>query len=187
MLSDRINYIVSGLERSGTSLMMQMLEKGGLPIAFDELRPPDEHNPKGYFELAGGKIISQLEKGTFDFNPHRGRIIKITAYGLKLVPQGKYKVIYMLRNIDEVLISMRKMGGVMDMEKDRVLFDKLNRITLALLEKRDDMEYITVNYNDIVEDPVAAAQKVDRFLGGGLDIEKAARAIDLKLYRSKVK
>ena len=79
MLRNDINYIVSGLERSGTSVMMQMLSKGGLPVAFDDSRPPDEHNPKGYYELAGGKIINKLMDGTFDMKAHRGQIVKVTA------------------------------------------------------------------------------------------------------------
>ena len=59
-LDENINYIVSGLERSGTSMMMQILRSGGLPTAFDESRKPDVNNPKGYYELEGGKIINKL-------------------------------------------------------------------------------------------------------------------------------
>ena len=65
-LDENINYIASGIERSGTSLLMQILEAGGLPMAFDtDSRPPDDNNPRGYFELEGGKIISRLMKNTF--------------------------------------------------------------------------------------------------------------------------
>ena len=92
MSKNEVNYIVSGLERSGTSVMMQMLDKGGVPVAFDDSRPPDEHNPRGYFELAGGKIINQLMDGTFDFELHKGQIVKVTAYGLKFLPKGNYRI-----------------------------------------------------------------------------------------------
>ena len=80
-LDRKINYIVSGLERSGTSLMMQILHAGGMSTAFnDSLRKPDENNPKGYYELAGGKIINQLMEGTFNLEKYKGQVIKITSW-----------------------------------------------------------------------------------------------------------
>ncbi|MBM3285502.1 MAG: nucleotide pyrophosphatase, partial [Candidatus Aminicenantes bacterium] len=94
-LDNAINYIVSGLERSGTSLLMQILRAGGVPVAFDMAsRPPDDDNPRGYFELEGGKVISRLMDGTFPLDEYRGTFIKITAYGLKFLPPGRYRVIY---------------------------------------------------------------------------------------------
>lgn len=60
MLNNEINYIVSGLECSGTSLMMQVLRKGGLPVTYDDWRVADENNPCGYYELEGGKLINRL-------------------------------------------------------------------------------------------------------------------------------
>lgn len=185
MLNTGVNYIVSGLERSGTSLMMQMLHHGGIPVAFDESRPPDEHNPKGYFELAGGKIINQLMDGAFDFEPHKGRIVKITAYGLKFIPVGNYKIIYMMRNITEILNSMKKMGADIDMEKDVTLFSKLNKFCFDLMDSRDDIEYITVNYRDIIDSPKEMAERINTFLDGALDLAKAVEAVDTKLYRNR--
>ncbi|HEC89870.1 MAG TPA: nucleotide pyrophosphatase, partial [Thermoplasmatales archaeon] len=113
-LNPEYNYIVSGLERSGTSMLMQALYAGGFPIAFDESRKPDENNPKGYFELEGGKIINRLMEGAFPFEKYRGIFIKITAYGLKFLPTGRYKVIYSERDIEEILDSMEKMMGGKD-------------------------------------------------------------------------
>ena len=152
MLDSDINYIVSGLERSGTSLMMQMLEQGGLPTAFDESRPADKHNPRGYFELAGGKIINQLIDGIFDMQVYKGQVIKVTAYGLKYLPTARYKVMYMMRDINEVLQSMQKMGAEMDTGKDKLLFMKLNNFSIKLMRSRHDIEYITVNYHDLIVD-----------------------------------
>ncbi len=185
MPNSNVNYIVSGLERSGTSVMMQMLNTGGVPVAFDDSRPADEHNPKGYFELAGGKIINQLMDGTFNFGLHKGQIVKVTAYGLKFLPEGNYKIIYMMRNIDEVLNSMRKMGADIDMEKDRVLFGKLNTFSFDLMDKRDDIEYTTINYRDVIDNPGTELQKIGLFLGESLDIESAIKAVDSKLYRNR--
>ena len=91
----------------------------------------------------------------------------------------------MMRNIDEVLNSMRKMGADIDMEKDRVLFGKLNKFSFELIDKRDDMEYTTINYRDVIDDPGKELQKIGLFLGEPLDIESAVKAVDSKLYRNR--
>ena len=102
ILDKNINYIVSGLERSGTSMLMQILLAGGVPLAFDSTREIDQNNPKGYYELEGGKIISKLMDGTFPINEYKGNFIKITSYGIKYLPSGNYKIIYSERNIEEI-------------------------------------------------------------------------------------
>ena len=185
MLSSDINYIVSGLERSGTSLMMQMLNKGGLPVAFDESRPADEHNPRGYYELAGGKIINRLMEGSFDVQSHKGEIIKVTAYGLKFLPESSYRIVYMQRAIDEVLKSMSKMGAEINEETDRALFTKLDRVSLELMRDRKDIDYITINYRDLIEDPRNEIEKVGRFLDIVIDVDAAVEAVDPSLYRNR--
>lgn len=185
MIDKRINYIVSGLERSGTSVMMQLLAGGGVPVAFDDSRPADEHNPRGYYELYSGKIINQLMEGNFDFTPYKGKVIKITAYGLKFLPSGKYKIVFMLRNIDEVVNSMQKMGAEINKEKDRILFTKLNKYSFDLMNTRTDVEYITINYSDIIKDPRSVIDAVGRFLTIRLDADTAMKAVDTKLYRNR--
>jgi len=179
-----INYIVSGLERSGTSMMMQILYKGGMPVAFDYSRPPNDHNPKGYYELEGGKIINRLMDGTFPMEKYQGKFIKITAYGLKFLPKGKYKIIYMIRNIDEIMDSMEKMSGPINREEEKPLFEKLNRYAIQLMKKRDDIDYIIVNYNEVIKNPRREIERVNEFLGGKLDVESAVKAVDPKLYRN---
>ena len=184
-LNEEINYIVSGLERSGTSVMMQILDSGGLPTAYDNARPADPHNPRGYFELAGGKIINHLMDGTLDLDSYKGQIIKITALGLKYLPNGNYKIIFMTRNIDEVLDSMQKMGANIEREKDRILFTKLNQFSLQLLKSRADIDHIIVNYHNIIDSPEREIQAIGTFFGVTFDYKKAMNAIDKKLYRNK--
>jgi len=189
MLDNTINYIASGIERSGTSLLMQILEAGGLPMAFDTAsRPPDDNNPRGYYELEGGKIISRLMNGTFPLADHRGRFIKITAFGLKFLPPGKYRIIYTERNIEEVLDSMEKMAKLRDQnrEETKASFIKLNDMIKGLITKRDDVEVLFVNYNQIVADPQGQIKKIAEFLGDK-DIDQAAMvaAVDAKLYRKR--
>jgi len=180
-----VNYIVSGLERSGTSMMMQILYLGGMKVAFDTKRKPDEHNPKGYFELEGGKIINRLMDGSFPIEKYDNMVIKVTAYGLKFLPKGNYKIIYMLRDLDEIMASMSKMIGEKLGEEDKIAFDKLNRYALKLLEDRDDIEYITVRYDKVIENPRREIERINEFLGGILDVDSAVKAVDPSLYRNR--
>lgn len=182
---EEVNYIVSGLPRSGTSMVMQTLEAGGMPIATDEEREPDESNPKGYLEIEG--VIDKLsEDGEFVFR-FKGKVVKIIAYGLRYLPPGDYKIIYMERNIEEVLDSMEKMAGITDEERreTRLSFDKLNGMVKAELEGRSDVEVLFVSYNDTLEDPDGQILRVFDFLGLPLDPNKMIDAVDRRLYRQR--
>lgn len=168
-------------------MMMQLLHYGGASVAFDRSREADEHNPKGYYELEEGKIISRLMEGSFPLDKYKGQFIKVTAYGLKFLPQGKYnyKVIYMLRDLDEILDSREKMVGEVDKDEEKPLLEKLNRISLNLMKKRDDINYLTVSYNKVIENPEEEIKRINQFLEGILDNNSALRAIDPQLYRNR--
>ena len=188
-LDDQINYIVSGLERSGTSLIMQILRAGGVPCAFDTAsRPPDDNNPRGYFELEGGKVISRLRDGVFPLADYRGRFIKITAYGMKFLPPGKYRVIYTERNIEEVLDSMEKMAKIQDADREstKTAFVKLNEMIRGQLAGRPDVRLLVVNYNAILRDAAPEIRRIAEFLGvPGIDEKAMASAVDEKLHRNR--
>lgn len=190
-LDNNINYIVSGLERSGTSMLMQILYAGGVPTAFDEhSRPPNHHNPKGYYELAGGKIINKLINETFPLEKFKGQFIKITAYGLKYLPPGKYKIIYSERNIEEVLDSMEAMAGIADENryKTKEAFIKLNRIMKRKIIEREDINVLFLNYNEILLHPKTNIRKISDFLDlPKADLERMMQPIDNKLYRQRRK
>ena len=182
-----VNYIVSGLERSGTSMMMQILYLGGMRVAFDEKRKPDEHNPRGYFELEGGKIINRLMNGDFPMEKYDDMVIKVTAFGLRYLPRGfRYKVIYMRRDMEEIFASMEKMSGRPLSEEEKIAFVKLNEYALSLLEKREDMDYIVVWYNKVIKNPRMEIERVNNFLGGILNADSAVRAVDPSLYRNRL-
>ena len=188
-LDDQVNYIVSGLERSGTSLIMQLLRAGGLPCAFNTAsRPPDDNNPRGYFELEGGKIISRLRDGVFPLADYRGQFIKITAYGMKFLPPGRFCVIYTERNIEEVLDSMEKMAKIQDGDREgtKAVFVKLNEMIKAQLQARTDVKLVLVNYNAIVRDAAAEIRRIVEFVGvPGIDEKAMASAVDEKLHRNR--
>ena len=189
-LNQDVNYIISGLERSGTSMLVQILKAGDIPTSFDDLRPADENNPKGYFELEKGKIINKLMDGSFPIQDYKGRFIKITAYGLKYLPQGKYKIIYSERNMEEILDSMEKMIGKKDSDRKETkkVFIKLNNMIKNYIQDRADIEVLFINYNDLIADPKNNIIKILDFLGSSYDrLDEMTNVIDYKLYRQRRK
>ena len=190
ILNHEINYIVSGIERSGTSMLMQILNCGDIPIKFDDSRKEDENNPKGYYELEGGKIINKLMDGTFPVEEFKGSFIKITAYGLKYLPPGNYKIIYSERNIEEILDSMEKMADIKDENRleTKETFLKLNSMIKELIDQRTDCNIVYVNYNEILENPEEQIKKITKFLEINDEyVDSMIEAIDTKLYRQRRK
>jgi hypothetical protein len=187
-LQEDTNYIVSGLERSGTSMMMQMLAAGGVPIAYSESRKPDVHNPRGYYELESGKIINRLIQGTFPFASYKGTFIKITAYGLSFLPPGSFKIIYMERNIDEVLDSMEKMAQIRDdnREETKQSFKRLNEKIIKDLRTKEHTNVLLLNYNDVINNPHLNIHKICQFIGPyHYDTQKMIAVVDSTLYRQR--
>ena len=182
------NYIVSGLERSGTSMLMQILFNGGYPVAADKKRPPDENNPKGYFELEGGKIINKLIQNQFSFDTYKGMVIKITAYGLKYLPEGDYEIIYSERNIEEILDSMEKMAQITDENRAETkdVFLKLNSFIKEQITERLDCNVLFVNYNEILKNPEQNIKEINKFLDQkNADLKEMMNTVDKGLYRNR--
>ena len=181
-------YIVSGLERSGTSLMMQILENGNFPILYTNDRKADENNPKGYFELESGKIILKLVNNEFDPGDYGNKCIKITSYGLDYLPKGDYKVIYMDRDLREVLKSQNKMlkdrykRSISD-ERMLGVLNKMNNLALDVLRGRIDIDYITVSYRNLMLNPVEEINMISKFLE--FDISDGIKSIDESLWRNR--
>jgi LPS sulfotransferase NodH len=183
--------VVSGLPRSGTSLMMKMLEAGGLPVMQDGIREADRDNPKGYYEF---ERVKQMDKGdTAWMAEAQGKVVKIISALLKhMPPEYEYRVIFMRRHMKEILASQRKMLGhrgedaeKMDDEKMGELFEKHMAQVFAWLGQQPNVRYIQVHYNDLLADPVAYARQVDEFLDGRLDEQKMIEMVDPKLYRNR--
>jgi len=187
-LDKNTSYIVSGLERSGTSMLMQILNAGDIPIAFDNKRSADEFNPKGYFELEGGKIINKLINGTFSFDKYKGKFIKITSYGLKFLPKGKYKIIYSERDIEEILDSMERMIGknFENRPESKKNLIKLDRMIKKQIQEKKEIDVLSVNYNHILKDPINNIKKILDFLNLSYDnIDKMMDAVDISLYQPR--
>jgi hypothetical protein len=188
ILDQDINYIISGLERSGTSMLMQILRAGDIPISHDNTRPADESNPKGYYELAGGKIINKLMDGSFPIKDHKGKFIKVTSFGLKYLPPGNYKIIYSERNIEEILDSMEKMIGEKDPNREdtKMSFIKLNNMVKDYVKDREDMDILFISYNGILSDPKENIYKIMKFLNAPDSLlDKMIETVDRDLYRQR--
>lgn len=189
-LDENVNYIISGQERSGTSMLMQILHAGNIPTAFDDSRPADAHNVKGYYELEGGKIINKLISREFPIDKYKGNFIKITAYGLKYLPPGQYKIIYTERNIEETLDSIEKMIVKKQINRDETRDNiiKLNNLIKNEIQTRDDVQVLYVNYNKILENPKENIAKILNFLNLPEDnLQKMIDTIDLKIYHNRRK
>jgi len=167
-------------------MLMQVLDAGGMPVASDGKRKPDRSNPKGYLEVES--IIDKLKDDpNYVFN-FEDRVLKVIAYGLQYLPPGSYKLIYVERNIEEILDSMEEMMRARDEERDetRKAFIKLDNKTKADIREREDMQVLFVNYNEILSSPKKNLEEIHGFLGERkLDLEKMIEAVDEKLYRQR--
>jgi len=186
---DQTITIVSGLPRSGTSLMMQMLDRGGMDVVTDNIRTADEDNPKGYYEF---EKVKKIKEDSSWLKDTRGKVFKMVSMLLLDLPlDEKYKIIFMKRNMNEVLASQRKMlerlgreSGPDDDEMGELLTVHLNK-TYNWLEKHKNIEVVYVNYSDLIEDPMMQAETVNRFLDKKLNVEKMVQVIDKSLYRNR--
>lgn len=183
--------VVSGLPRSGTSMLMKMLEAGGIPPITDNIRTADEDNPKGYYEF---ERVKALDKGdTAWVAEAQGKSVKVISALLKHLPDDfQYRVIFVRRHMPEILSSQRKMllnrgedPDKVDDQQMTMLFEKhLNQVETLLAEK-PNMQVLYVHYSDILADPEHEAKRINEFLGGSLDVEKMAEVVDPQLYRSR--
>lgn len=190
---DSTVYIVSGLPRSGTSMMMQMLNRGGLPALTDEVRMADEDNPRGYFEL---ERVKQTSEDASWVQEARGKVVKLISRLLLELPAGepqgvRYKVVFMRRDLDEVLRSQHKMLERRG-EKSSGSDDEMKELFVAHLAEveewlrgRDDVDVLFVNYKRMIEDPQHGAARINAFLGGKLDMASMLDSVDPKLYRNR--
>lgn len=183
--------VVSGLPRSGTSMLMKMLEAGGLPIVTDGLRTADEDNPKGYYEVERVKDLAQ-EKEPDWMAEARGKAVKVISFLLRSLPSDiNYRVIFIRRDIEEVLVSQKKMlgrrGETDDTPPERMrahFEDDLWRARYQLTH-RACFETLEVHYSEILARPLEGAQRINTFLGGGLNADAMAAVVDPELYRNR--
>lgn len=187
---DKAITIVSGLPRSGTSLLMQMLAVGGMPLLTDGLRRPDMDNPNGYFEY---ERVKALPADTAWLADARGRALKVIHALLPYLPEDEeYRVLFAERALQEVVTSQARMlersgrpGGGLGAERMAGVYrQELLRVE-RLLASRPGMRVLRIPHEQLIGDPLAAAQAMDTFLGGGLDTTRMAQVVDPALYRCR--
>jgi hypothetical protein len=180
--------IVSGLPRSGTSMMMQMLAAGGLPILSDAVRGADEDNPRGYFEL---EAVKRTRHDPTWLAGSEGRAVKIIHALLTDLPTDRpYRVFLMRRKIESVLTSQTAMLERLGQTGAELEPDELARIYQQQLEHVKDymnrhacFEFIEVWYGAILEYPRSQIERINRFLSGELNVEAMVAAVDPSLRR----
>jgi hypothetical protein len=191
MGSEDYIIVVSGLPRSGTSMMMKMLEAGGLEILTDNLREADANNPKGYYEF---ERVKQLKDGDFDWLPDAiGKVVKIVTGLITFLPEEyNYKVVFMQRDLNEVLSSQKKMLGRLGKADDKIPDDRMAKIyqehlkqVNGWIDKQPNMEVLKVNYNTMVVDPADSLKAINAFLGKKMNVDTMADVVDKKLYRER--
>lgn len=183
--------VVTGLPRSGTSLVMRMIDAGGIPALSDDHRAPDENNPHGYFELeavkATGRDASWVEAAA-------GRSVKVIHALLPRLPEGhRYDVILVERDLHEVAASQRAMlvrGGAPggDASEDArwaQVFARQLEETRRWLDDAPHVRWTSVAHRRLLRDPVGSARSLATFLARPVDVERMAAQVDATLYRSR--
>jgi hypothetical protein len=183
--------VVSGLPRSGTSMMMKMLDAGGIPIVTDHLRNADESNPNGYYEF---ERVKKLKDGDIDWlKDAAGHSVKVISALLEYLPPNyQYQIIFMRRSMSEILASQKQMliqrgesyGDVSDADLAK-LFEKHLEFIQDWLTVQPNFNVLSIYYNAILQDPEPDVIRINEFLGGNLDLEAMVRVLDKSLYRQR--
>jgi len=183
--------IGSGLRRSGTSMMMMMLEAGGIAPLTDSIRTADDDNPKGYYEF---ERVKRIKKDTAWLEDAKGKAVKMISQLLFDLPAGyAYRIIFMRRAIDEILASQKQMlirrgtfkeGGVDDAQMGEMLCKHVD-MALSKIAGLADAELIEVDYNALLAGNAESVGRINTLLGGGLDTDAMAAVIDKSLYRQR--
>lgn len=186
-----IVVVVSGLPRSGTSMMMKMLEAGGLDVLTDNLRTADQDNPEGYYEF---ERVKQTPNGdTAWLHEARGKVVKVISALLQHLPPGyEYRVLFMRRAFPEILASQRKMLVARKRPTDQVSDDEMTRLFTkhlqdidAWLARQTNFRTLQVSYNQMLDDPEPLVEQVNRFLDSSLDAAAMLGAVKPELYRNR--
>lgn len=183
--------IVSGLPRSGTSMMMQMLESGGIEVFTDNVRAADQNNPKGYYEHEAVKRLASDKK----WLPNaKNKLVKIISHLLVHLPEKyNYKIVFMERDINEIIQSQHKMLVQLGKAKadtypaglDMTFKENVEKIKLWA-KKHHNVDILTINHKDIIKDAAGQVNKIKDFLNIDLDIDKMCSVVDKSLHRTKL-
>lgn len=181
--------IVSGLPRSGTSMMMKMLEAGGMEVVVDNIRQADDDNPQGYYEL---ERVKRIKEDPSWLDSLQGKAVKMVSMLLYDLPADRsYNILFMKRDIDEILVSQSIMlerkgeGKNFNNEEMKELFARHLLEIAQWLHKQKNMRVLYVNYKDTLDNPEENAKRINEHLGNCLRTDNMVRAVDTSLYRQR--
>jgi hypothetical protein len=182
--------IVSGLPRSGTSLMMQMLEAGGMPTLTDGVRKADDDNPRGYFEW---EKIKELPKNPGLIAEAEGKAVKVISTLLMALPMNRnYRVIFLRRPLDQVAASQARMiqrrsgsGPALEPAALTAALEAHRRSMVSWLSARTSLDVYWMDFPELVAKPWEHAHALVEFLSVGLDAGAMASVVDAALYRNR--
>jgi hypothetical protein len=184
--------VVSGLPRSGTSLMMQMLDAGGMPVLTDHVRGADEDNPRGYYEFEPVKRTKQDPSWLQRAGGHVVKMVHVLLYDLPADGSTRYRVILMRRDLGEVIASQKRMlertgaaGAKLTDDELRSAYERQLGMLGDWLTDQTVFDVVEVSYNDLIRDPGTVASQVNGFVGGELDEEAMRNVVDPSLYRQR--
>jgi hypothetical protein len=182
--------VVSGAPRSGTSMMMRMLDAGGIPALTDGIRAPDRDNPQGYFEF---EPVKKTREDSSWVAGAAGRAVKMVHVLLRDLPKGPdYRVLLMRRNLGEMIVSQKRMlerlgkdaGGLSDERMAQIFRAQLDE-TEKWLRATPGFAVCATDFNALVASPREHLERISEFLGGGLDLDAMAAVVDPGLYRNR--
>lgn len=182
--------VVSGLPRSGTSMMMKMLAEGGMPVITDEIRRADSDNPNGYFEF---ETVRQMSAGKVDWlAAAKGKAVKVISALLEYLPSNySYKIIFLERDVHEILASQRKMlknRNEKEMGDEAEIEAQIQKHLLAMkpwLVRQPNIEVLYVNYNTLITEPEPVCEQIAEFLDLPLNQARMLAVPDKQLYRNR--
>jgi hypothetical protein len=182
--------IVAGLPRSGTSMMMQAIEAGGISALTDGIREKDVDNPKGYYEF---EAVKKTKTDPSWVKEAEGKVVKMVYSLLYDLPDDhEYRVVFLQREMKEVLASQRKMLERTGKKGASVGDKKLSELFKAQLEKfhkwiadKNNFSIVLIDYKNMIKAPAEQAEKVDELLGNILDKDGFVSAVDPSLYRNR--
>lgn len=182
--------LVSGLPRSGTSMMMKAIHAGGIKPITDNIRQADEDNPKGYYEF---EPVKKTKEDASWLNDAPGKVVKMVYRLLYDLPADyQYRVIFMQRDIKEVMASQNKMlersgkpgGGISDEQMEALFAAELAKCEKWIAEQ-PNFKVLYISHRDMINDGPAQAQRVNAFLEGDMDTDAMAATVDPALYRNR--
>jgi Sulfotransferase domain len=181
--------VVSGLPRSGTSMMMRMLDSGGLSLVTDGIRTADDDNPRGYYEFEPVKRLDRDTSWLVNAYNKAVKIIYIFLYNLP--PDHRYKVLFLRRNLDEVIASQkvmlqnRQQAGALSDEQLMESYDNQLQKLYGWIKRQNNFDILYLDYEEILSEPENAALHITRFLGLPLNTDAMIQSIEPALHRNR--